>query len=106
MPALWEIRSYLSPAGGDEMRAWYEQQSTKVQTKFASRLKTLAQLELPEWRPPLFRWLHDECHPLGEIRFKALGVQYRPLGFRGPGDRVFSLVFPATEQSDRFVPRN
>lgn len=96
----------MSPAGVDEIRAWYEAQPTKVQAKFFSRVKTLAQLDLPEWRLPLFCWLHGDCHPLGEIRFKALGVQFRPLGFRGPGPRTFTLTYPATEQSDRFVPQN
>src|SRR5262245_22457592 len=105
MTVLWKIRCYVSPVGVDEIRAWYEQQPQEVRSKFHSRVKSLAQLDLREWQPPLFRWLQDECHPLGEIRFRALGVQHRSLGFRSPGERVFTLVFPAREQSDRFVPR-
>ena len=40
------------------------------------------------------------------MRFKADGVQQRPLGFRGPEPDVFTLLFPALEKNDRFLPRN
>jgi hypothetical protein len=79
--------------------------SPKVQGKFLSRLKTLAHFELQEWKVPLFRWLHGDCHPLGEIRFEIQNVQHRPLGYRA-AERVFTLTFCAKEKSDRFVPPN
>jgi hypothetical protein len=106
MAVRWQIRCYLSPQGVDEVRAWYDKQPRKVQAKFLSRLKALAQQELSEWKPPLFRWLHGNCVPLGEIRFEVQRVQHRPLGFRGPGATVFTITFCTKEQSDRFVPAN
>jgi hypothetical protein len=81
MAALWTIRCYVSERGVDEIQAWYARQSPKVQGKFLSRLKTLAHFELREWKLPLFRWLHGDCHPLGEIRFEIQKVQHRPLGY-------------------------
>jgi hypothetical protein len=105
MAVLWTIRCYVSEGGIDEIRAWYGRQSPKVQGKFLSRLRTLAQLDLKEWQFPLFRWLRGDCAPLGEIRFKVQNVQHRPLGYRA-GDRVFVLTFCANEKSDRFVPAN
>ncbi len=105
MAALWTIRCYVSAGGIDEIRAWYERQPRKVQAKFLSRLKTLVQLELKEWKLPLFRWLHDECVPLGEVRFEVQKVQYRPLGYRA-AEHIFTLTFCATEKSDRFEPGN
>jgi hypothetical protein len=104
MTTRWEFRCYISPDGVDQIRAWYDQQSRKVQGKFLSRLKTLAQLDFTEWKLPLFRWLHGECVPLGEVRFEVQNVQHRPLGYRGPGAYVFTLTFCAMEQSNRFVP--
>lgn len=106
MPARWQVRCYFSPDGIDQIHAWYDEQSYKVQGKFLSRLKALMQLDLSEWKLPLFRWLHSECVPLGEVRFEVQKVQHRPLGYRGPGPNVFTLTFCATEQSDHFVPRN
>jgi hypothetical protein len=105
MAAIWTIRCYVSPGGIDEIRAWYDRQPPKVKAKFLSRLKALAHLELNEWKLPLFRWLHGECVPLGEVRFEVQNVQHRPLGYRA-AERVFTLTFCATEKSDRFVPPN
>ena len=106
MPVRWAIRCYVSPQGVDEIRAWYDAQPAKVRGKFLSRLKTLAQLDAPEWKLPLFRWLHGDCVPLGELRFEVQNVQHRPLGYRGPGPFTFTLTFCAKEQSSRFVPAN
>jgi hypothetical protein len=106
MGVRWEVRCYLSPDGIDQIHAWYDQQSRKVQGKFLSRLKTPAQLDVSEWKLPLFRWLHGDCVPLGEVRFEVQNVPHRPLGYRGPGPNVFTLTFCATEQSNRFVPAN
>lgn len=105
MAALWTIRCYVSGQGVDEIRAWYDRQSPKVKAKFLSRLKALAHLEISDWKLPLFRFLHGECVPLGELRFEVQNVQHRPLGYRA-GERVFTLTFCATEQSDHFVPPN
>lgn len=104
MAVRWHIRCYVSPSGAEEIRLWYEGQSRQVQDKFYSRLRTLAQLDWHDWRLPLFRALHGECLPLGELRFKVRGVQYRPLGYRGSGN-TFTLVFCAMEKSNKFVPR-
>jgi hypothetical protein len=105
MTALWTVRCYVSAQGSDEIRAWYDRQPPKVQAKFLSRLKALAHLELKEWKLPLFRWLHGECVPLGEVRFEVQNVQHRPLGYRA-GESVFTLTFCATEKNERFVPAN
>jgi hypothetical protein len=75
-----------------------------VQAKFLARLAALQQLPFSEWKEPLFKWLGNG---IGEVRFKADGVQQRPLGFRGPGGAdVFTLVFPATEKGDKFIPKD
>jgi hypothetical protein len=78
--------------------------SKKLKAKFLSRIITLAQLEFWEWREPPFKTLHGECIGLGEIRFKADGVEQRPLGFRS-GPKEFTIVFWAVEKENKFVPR-
>ena len=112
-PPPWRYRCYASIVGGgltrvktDEIKAWYDRQSKDCQGKFGGRLRMLRSLPLEEWKWPLFRWLGDDGRGLGELRFLADRVQQRPLGFRGPEPDVFTLVFPAKEQSNRFVPRN
>jgi transcriptional regulator with XRE-family HTH domain len=91
MALVCAFRCYVSTAGVDEIRAWYEQQPKKVRGKFFSRLKTLGQLPMNSWQLPPFRWLHAECHPLGEVRFEVLKVQHRPLGFR-VGEKTFTIA--------------
>lgn len=105
-PPPWRFRCYVSADGVDQIRAWYEGQSSEVRRKFLSRLLALRGLPFAEWQLPLFRWLHGDAHGLGEARFKADRVQQRPLGFQGPGEDVFTLVLCANEKGGAFVPRN
>jgi hypothetical protein len=102
----WRFRCYVSEGGTDEIRTWYDAQSKRIQQKFLSRVMALRGLPPEEWTTPLFRWLRGEGQGIGEVRFKADGVQQRPLGFRGPEPDVFTLLFPALEKNDRFLPRN
>lgn len=71
-----------------------------------ARLLELRNLGPRDWKPKLFRWLSGEGHGLGEVRFFVDRVQQRPLGFRGPRADLFTLVFPAKEIGDQFVPKN
>ena len=87
------------------MRKWYDGETKKVQAKFFQRLGMLAQIPLNEWNEPLYKNLHGDGSGLGEIRFKAGNVQQRPIGFRS-GETEFTILFCATERSNRFVPRN
>src|SRR5208282_5135505 len=103
MPVVWSFRSYVSARGVDEIKAWYDTESGKVQGKFLSRLKVLRQWPGHQWKPPYFRWLSGECDELGEIRFEVARVQHRPLGYQGPG-QLFTLTICAQESNDRFVP--
>jgi Phage derived protein Gp49-like (DUF891) len=105
MPVLWAIRCYTSARGVDEIRAWYDQQSPVVRAKFLSRLQFLAQTPRPGWKREPFDLLKGRYGELGEIRFKADRIQYRPLGFFSPGS-TFTLVICAQEKNSRFVPKN
>ena len=103
MAVLWSFRCYLSADGTDDVRAWYEVGSKKLQARFLSRMRILAQLGRDEWHEVLYKDLHGVCDGLGEIRFKADKVQQRPLGFHS-GDAEFTILFCATEKGGKFVP--
>ena len=62
----------------------------------------LSQLDYADWNDTLFKFLTDQ-NGLSEIRFKADGVQQRPLGFRSR-EYEYTLLFWATEKNNRFVP--
>lgn len=77
--------------------------SIKAKAKIDRILLQLA--ETPLWARPLASNL-DGFDGIVEIRIRYMNVQYRLLGFRGPRDRQFTLLFSAVEQGDEFIPRN
>lgn len=103
MPILWSFRCYRSADGTDEIKAWYDGGSKRLQAKFLSRMRILAQLPRVEWNENLYKDLHGPCGGLGEIRFFADKVQQRPLGFHS-GAAEFTILFCAKEKGGRFVP--
>ena len=105
-PPPWRYRCHFAEDGTDTIRFWYERQSQECRRKFLVRAQALRGLPPREWELPLFRWLRGDGQGLGEVRFKADRVQQRILGFRGPESDLFTFLYPAKEQSDRFIPRN
>jgi hypothetical protein len=105
-PPPWRYRCHVTEDGADTIRFWYERQSQECRRKFLVRTQALRGLPLREWELPLFRWLRGDGQGLGEVRFKADRVQQRILGFRGPESDLFTFLYPAKEQSGRFIPRN
>jgi hypothetical protein len=89
----------------DEIRAAYDRLSGKGQGRFLARLQMLASLNGDEWHETYYKKLSGECDGLWELRFKADGVQQRPLCFRS-GPNELTLLFWAQEKNSRFVPRS
>ena len=106
MAVVWTFRTYVSARGEAEVPTWYDLQTLKVQATFDQRLRTLQQMEISEWRDPYSKRLKGKCDGLIEIRFLADRVQHRPLGWFGPSQREFTILFCAREIGDRFDPPN
>jgi len=45
------------------------------------------------------------CRHIWEIRVRHNRVQYRPLGYYGPGIGVFTLLIGAIEKDRKFIPK-
>ena len=90
---IWEFRSYVSLRGECELADWYGKASDNIQAAFDTRLKNLSQIS--QWREPLATKL-ENGDGLVEIRYKADGVQQRPIGFYGPNQRQFTILICAT----------
>lgn len=101
----WRFLDYVD---GDEnpIREWLDDKRrvpVKAKAKIQRILLQLAGTEF--WTRPLASNLDD--HPgIVEIRVRWMNTQYRILGYRGPRDRDFTLLFPAVEKGDQFVPLN
>ena len=75
--------------------------STKARARIQRILLQLAGTAL--WTRPLASNL-DDYVGIVEIRIRWMNTQYRLLGFRGPDERQFSLLVPAIEKDNEFVP--
>jgi hypothetical protein len=101
----WLFLDYIE-RNGNPIREWLEDK-TSVPTKARAKIqRILLQLAgTPLWTRPLASNL-DDCPGIVEIRIRWMNTQYRLLGYRGPGERQFTILFPATEKDDEFVPLN
>lgn len=100
----WSFFDYTDERGTNPIEAWLMDSRVvpvKARAKIQRILLQLAGTAL--WTRPLASNL--ENYPgIVEIRIRWMNTQYRLLGFRGPQDREFSLLMPAIEQDDEFVP--
>ncbi|HUD13822.1 MAG TPA: hypothetical protein VMQ56_09230 [Terracidiphilus sp.] len=101
----WLFLDYIE-RNGNPIRDWLEDKAsvpTKARAKIQRILLQLAGTR--SWTRPLASNL-DDYPGIVEIRIRWMNTQYRLLGYRGPGEREFTLLFPATEKDDKFVPLN
>jgi len=97
---------YVDERGVNPIRDWLldkREVPTKARAKIQRILLQLAGTRL--WTRPLASNL-DEYEGIVEIRVLWMNTQYRLLGCRGPEDREFTILFPAIEQGDVFVPKS
>jgi len=95
---------YLDERGTNPIQDWLSdvrQVPVKAKAKIDRILLQLAGTRL--WVRPLASNL-DDYPGIVEIRVRWMNTQYRILGFRGPDERQFTILFPALEQGDEFQP--
>ncbi len=95
---------YIDERDTNPVRDWLRDVKNvprKAKAKIDRLLLQLAGTEL--WVRPAASNL-DDYPGIVEIRVLWMNVQYRLLGFRGPGPRQFTLLEHALEKDDKFVP--
>ena len=100
----WLFFDYIDERGTNPIETWLMDKravQVKARAKIQRILLQLAGTAL--WTRPLASNL-DDYDGIVEIRIRWMNIQYRLLGFRGPDERQFSLLVPAIEQDDEFVP--
>jgi hypothetical protein len=104
----WVIRCFCNARGEALFDEAYREQLPEARAKFRATLNGLkAQPGIEGWcRPNGFDRLSGKYRQLGKIRFQAVKVQHRPLGFFGPTSRTFTLLVWATERDGKFDPPN
>ena len=102
----WIFRSYRLARGTDEIDEWYSALRPKLRAKVLTGLEYLRDHPIQDWVRPRVAPLHGECKGLNEIRFRLGKVQWRLIGFFGPGQNEFTIVIIAMEKNGRFEPRD
>jgi hypothetical protein len=100
----WLFFDYIDERGTNPIEVWLMDKRAvpvKARAKIQRILLQLAGTAL--WIRPLASNL-DDYVGIVEIRIRWMNTQYRLLGFRGPDQRQFTLLVPAIEQDDKFVP--
>jgi hypothetical protein len=100
----WLFFDYIDERGTNPISDWLMDKRAvpvKARAKIQRILLQLAGTAL--WTRPLASNLEGYAG-IVEIRIRWMNAQYRLLGFRGPDERQFSLLVPAVEQDDEFVP--
>jgi hypothetical protein len=100
----WTFMDYLDERGTNPIQDWLKdvrQVPVKAKAKIDRILLQLA--GTPLWVRPLASNL-DDYPGIVEIRVRWMNTQYRILGFRGPDERQFTILFPTLEQGDQFQP--
>ncbi|MGB6385277.1 MAG: hypothetical protein WBF25_08640 [Terriglobales bacterium] len=102
----WLFFDYIDERDTNPIEEWLMDKKvvpTKARAKINVLLLRLAGTE--RWKRPETSNL-DGYPGIIEIRIRWMNTQYRLLGFRGPSERQFSLLVPAVEKDDEFVPLN
>lgn len=100
---MWFFKTYVGPGGKHEVQQDVDRQSDAWLEHFRARIKYLARVPVADWHTPHAKKLQG-VKDLYEIRFKANGVQHRPLGFFGPGPSEFTILILATHKDDVYKP--
>ena len=86
---------------------WFTRLPAGARAKLRTIIQTFRDTPRPQWNPHIIYPIHgDPYRGLYEIKFRGKNVVYRPLGFFGPARHEFTLVMPAREQGNEFIPRN
>jgi hypothetical protein len=100
----WLFFDYIDERGTNPIEDWLmDKRAVPVKARVKIQRLLLQLAGTPLWTRPLASNL-DGYEGIVEIRVRWMNTQYRLLGFRGPDARQFSILAPAIEQDDEFVP--
>lgn len=93
MEVSWGAKGYISE--------WYEDLELEAQVEFDNLLIELAATPRASWGMSDFKSLGGGIF---ELRFKAGGKQYRPLGYDGPRKHQFTILIGAYKKMKKWTP--
>ena len=104
MGAEFTFYDYLDQQGHNVIRDWLDEARPRVKARFTMLIGLLEATPPGQWTRPVVDSLRGDCEGLFEVRANVQRVQYRLLGFHGPGRREVTLVVGASKSNNRWVP--
>jgi hypothetical protein len=103
---LWVFREVVSVGGRGLITDWYDKIPPTVRAVFDDRLSFLGINERANWQYPEFRALTgaEGKAGLSEIRWKSQGIQWRVIGFFGPGKMEYAMLIGCNHKQGRYTP--
>lgn len=99
----WRFKTFVSENGRNDTQKELDSARSAIIEHFAARLRHLANTPKIDWHEPHAKKLQG-VQDIYEIRFKAQGRQFRPLGFFGPGAGDFTVVVWAGKKQQVYRP--
>jgi hypothetical protein len=98
------IYDYVDYDSVNIVKNWLDQLAIKAKAKLNTRLNTLEQLDPIEWGKCNTEVLKGDKDGLVAVRVEYNKIQYRILGYYGPGRREFTLLACCTERNNKYIP--
>lgn len=96
----WTFKVFLNDKGIDVIDKWLSGLPAGDRAIIKRRLAYMKKVEA--WEPPLVKKLQGKKYdPIYEVKISGNNVEYRPLGFYGPGEKEFTLVIGARKKSGK-----
>ena len=99
----WTFKVYVSQNGRKDVQSAINDLDQAIKISFKTRVRYLANTKKIDWHEPDAKKLKG-VQDIYEIRFKANQVQFRPLGFFGPGEQEFTILIWASKKGDVWSP--
>jgi hypothetical protein len=101
----WRFNVFVSPVGSTALQKTIDAQDEAVIQQFKVRVRYLANTPKGDWKKPHALKLQGVTD-IYEIRFKANGIERRPFGFFGPGQKEFTILVWATHKQAIYDPND
>lgn len=103
-----KFHCHESASKRSDVQEQFDAATPTMQANFIAALEYLADQPRANWTRPkaakLTKVEKSGFRDYFEIRFKAEGVQQRPIGYFGPLENQFTILIWATEKGSKFVP--
>jgi hypothetical protein len=100
MDNYWTFKVFINEKGIDVIAKWRAGLPPGDRAWIGVRLTYMRKIK--NWDAHLVKKLQGKKYdPIYEIRISGNNVEYRPLGFYGPGEKDFTLVIGARKKSGK-----